>query len=388
VTYIDDSCLIYMYIDMVRTVSAAAAAAASSESATYYNNFINSIRSEATKNQYIYCLQKYMKYYKLDNVEDLLLHVEKPKLIQADIIQYVVWLKQTEKISSSTIRLYLSAILHFYSMNDIVLNRKKIGMYVGETVRKQKKDRAYTTEEIHKILDFCDERSKALVFLLCSTGIRIGAIPDLQLSHLKKIAEYNLYQVTVYEGTKEEYFTFTTPEAASTIDVYLDYRRRYGEKLTDNSPLFREQFDINDQFSIRYTKRITLRNVINILEERLKRSGIVVSQKLTEGERLGSRRNPVPRAHGFRKFVTTNMVRAKLNPEAREMLLGHSIGLSDAYYRPDENELLEEYLKAVDLLTINEENRLRMEVETLRVEKSKVDELALEISRLKESLQL
>lgn len=49
---------------------------------------------------------------------------------------------------------------------------------------------------------------------LASTGIRIGAIPDLQLKHLKKIPEYNLYQITIYEGTKEEHFTFTTPEAA------------------------------------------------------------------------------------------------------------------------------------------------------------------------------
>jgi hypothetical protein len=70
------------------------------------------------------------------------------------------------------------------------------------------------------------------------------------------------------------------------------------------------------------------------------------------------RRNDVSRAHGFRKFVTTNMVRAKLNPEARGMLLGHKIGLANAYYKPGE-ELLEEYLKAVDFLTINAENRLK-----------------------------
>jgi hypothetical protein len=57
-----------------------------------------------------------------------------------------------------------------------------------------------------------------------------------------------------------------------------------------------------------------------------------------------------------------------VNPEAREMLLGHSIGLSDSYYRPDANEILQEYLKAVDLLTINEENRLRRQIETQHIE--------------------
>jgi hypothetical protein len=38
------------------------------------------------------------------------------------------------------------------------------------------------------------------------------------------------------------------------------------------------------------------------------------------------------------------------------MLLGHKIGLASCYYRPTENEMLQEYYKAVILLTINEEN--------------------------------
>ena len=168
----------------------------------YYNNFILSMKSEATKQLYTYCLNRYMQYCHYLSIEDLLVKGGKePRLIEASIIQYIVWLKQDQKLSSISVEHYLSAVMHFYSMNDIVLNRKKIGMYLGEYVRAQK-DRAYTTEEIHKLLDFCDERSKALILLLCSTGIRIGAITDLQLRHLKKIIQYQyqLYHITVYEG--------------------------------------------------------------------------------------------------------------------------------------------------------------------------------------------
>ena len=68
------------------------------------------------------------------------------------------------------------------------------------------------------------------------------------------------------------------------------------------------------------------------------------------------------------------MIRSKVNPEAREMLLGHSIGPSNSYYRPDANEILTEYIKAVDLLTINEENRLRRKVEILEVKAEKIEE--------------
>ena len=36
-----------------------------------------------------------------------------------------------------------------------------------------------------------------------------------------------------------------------------------------------------------------------------------------------------------------------------EILMGHSTGISDSYYRATEDELLEDYLKAVDFLTLS-----------------------------------
>ena len=62
-----------------------------------------------------------------------------------------------------------------------------------------------------------------------------------------------------------------------------------------------------------------------------------------------------------------------MNLKVKEMLMGHSLGLDDNYFKPGENNVLEEYLKAVDYLTINEENRLRRQLEC---EKQKGDELS------------
>ena len=80
------------------------------------------------------------------------------------------------------------------------------------------------------------------------------------------------------------------------------------------------------------------------------------------------------------------MVRAKVSAEAREMLLGHSIGLNKAYYRPGEDEILQEYLKAVDLLTINEENRLKTENIKLKTETSKVNQLQEQLDSMKNEI--
>ena len=52
--------------------------------------------------------------------------------------------------------------------------------------------------------------------------------------------------------------------------------------------------------------------------------------------------------------------------EIREMLLDHSIGLGNAYYRPTAEQCLLEYLQVVDDLTINEENRLQKQLQQFK----------------------
>ena len=64
--------------------------------------------------------------------------------------------------------------------------------------------------------------------------------------------------------------------------------------------------------------------------------------------------------------------------------MGHSVGISDSYYRATDSELLEDYLKAVEFLTINEENRLIDKVKILEIEKSRLDQLESSLKRLEE----
>jgi predicted nuclease with TOPRIM domain len=51
-----------------------------------------------------------------------------------------------------------------------------------------------------------------------------------------------------------------------------------------------------------------------------------------------------------------------MKPINIEKLLSHSIGISNSYYRPTENELLEDYLKVVDLLSIDKETKLQKQL--------------------------
>ncbi|MGB8024599.1 MAG: hypothetical protein WCF06_09805 [Nitrososphaeraceae archaeon] len=49
-----------------------------------------------------------------------------------------------------------------------------------------------------------------------------------------------------------------------------------------------------------------------------------------------------------------------------EILMGHSTGISDSYYRATEDELLEDYLKAVDFLILSTESKLILENQKIR----------------------
>jgi len=66
------------------------------------------------------------------------------------------------------------------------------------------------------------------------------------------------------------------------------------------------------------------------------------------------------------------------------MLLGHKIGLASCYYRPTQDEMYQEYLKAVNNLTINEENRLKLKLEQrVQIEKSQIESLKADFEKFK-----
>ncbi len=333
-----------------------------------YSNFINSIKSDVTKTIYEYNLRLFMEFCSVHEYENLIGQENK-------IIPYVMSLRE-KKLSFNSISTRPNAIYHFYDMNDVFLNKKKIKMFKGEYVKKVV-DKAYEYEDIKKMLDVSDLRAKVVIFLMASTGIRIGSIPALRLKHLEKIND--IYKLTVYEGSTSEYFTFCSPECAYYIDTYLQYRAKSGESLTEDSYLIREQFDITDFEQIRKGKNMSLDGIASFLYIILRKSGVrSLSHKRDRKE--------IAIAHGFRKFFTTQCINAKINPEIREMLLGHKIGLASCYYRPTQEDFIQEYMKAVNRLTINEENRLKHKVEILEIEKSQLATLQVDFEKLKKQV--
>lgn len=262
-----------------------------------------------------------------------------------------------------------------------LLRWKKLKRFKGEETPLHD-DRGYTHEEIQTLLNVSDLRLKTSVLLMCSAGLRVGALPILRLKHLER--KGNLYKINVYASLRENYFTFCTPESAAMIDTYLQFRERYGEKLNPESPLFRKDFDIDIQEDVRKNVfALSYFACMKDIEKHLQIAGLRTVDHLNKNNR-----KEVKLTHGFRKFCTKQLLESDLKTEKRWLLEGHDLPRNDPHYvRVSEDELLTEYEKAINLLTIDPANRLRKKVEKLEVEKSQVDRLALQIEEIKKALK-
>jgi site-specific recombinase XerD len=89
-----------------------------------YRNFIYSAKTEATKNSYKKALRQYMIFRHVTGCEELLLGER--KLIQSRIIEWLIYLKESKKLSAASVTAYCAALRHFYDINDVSdINWKK-----------------------------------------------------------------------------------------------------------------------------------------------------------------------------------------------------------------------------------------------------------------------
>jgi integrase len=320
-----------------------------------------------------------------------------PQLLQSYIIRFIVSQKQriaNKELSEGTLSNYVKAIKLFCSMNDLLVinwDRIRRGMPIE---RHSANDRIPTLEEIKKLLEHSDRRIKIIVTIMISSGIRVGSFDYLQWKHVIPIKRKGVIIaakliVTNTKINNRQYFSFISPEAYNLLKDYMDFRHLHGEKITGESWLIRDTWQKIDRNQghghrlglAKYPRKIGSITIRNMLFEAWQIQG--VRPKLESG----IRNHEFKSSHSFRKAFETICQKAKMNHNNIKLLMDHSLGESQNYHRPLEEDILEDYLKAVDLLTINEENRLKLKVEKLEIEKTNFEALALDIAQIKEELK-
>jgi len=308
--------------------------------------FLEAIKTYSTKQNYLYWLRRYLRHSGKASYDDLI--KDEPKTIQKNLEDYVMFLKEIH--SSSMIKVNFSALFLFFEMNDVILNKTKIKKLFPAQEGKVG-GRGYSNEEVIKIFEAIDmnkrrvrtkPRTKAILFLLESSACRVGALSTLKVKDLKPIK--NCFAVTVYSGSKYEYFTFTTPEATKAINKYL-------KSIKENW----KDFEISNSFGTKRTVTFEDFEFFNMSTLAIQKVLTRLVRKAKVSHKTDNGRYDIPVSHGFRKRVNTILKSNKdINPALIELMMGHSttIKLDESYLKPSIELIFKEYEKGIDSLTL------------------------------------
>jgi site-specific recombinase XerD len=124
-------------------------------------NFINSLKSDSTKEGYRNALLRFMQHFHIKDTNTL--SQLPPKDIESYLKNYIQFLKE-EKRSTQSMNMVLSAVNHFCVMNDIVINYKKICKFKSPA-RKHNFDKPYAHQDISKVLQLSPLRLKVAILI-------------------------------------------------------------------------------------------------------------------------------------------------------------------------------------------------------------------------------
>jgi len=338
--------------------------------------FESAIKSPASRKIYMYSLHEFMKFAKIQDYDEII--KLDTKKIQKILEDWVLHLKNKE-LKAHTIRGKLAAIILFLEMNRVLFHKKILHKLIPSDDYIPGGDIPFTTEEIQRMLNSTTKlRTKALVHFLASTGVRPASITDpvLRLEHVEDMP-HNCKSVKIYDGSKEGYFAFLTPEASLALEQYLSSRKLNKEQLNPKSPVFANYDKPNPTKKYNYMSIKSLRHLLNNL---IKASGIERTKK-------GYRFDKAP-VYGFRKrFNTTLKLNNNVNSNIAEKLMAHKRGYDGSYLKPTREQCFAEFVKAIPDLTISDEARDKAKIATLESEQSEIQKLRREVSDVRKDIE-
>jgi hypothetical protein len=202
---------------------------------------------------------------------------------------------QKGEITAATLRNFVKSIKLFCESSDIQIPWKKITRGLPRA-RQAANDRAPTIEEIQKLIEYPDRRIKPIVYVMVSSGIRLGAWDYLKWKHVIPFTddkgEIICAKLIVYAGDIEEYYSFVTAEAYHSVKEWMDFRASYGEKLTGESWVMR---DIWQTTNVKYgakwglatvPKKLNSSAIKRMIERALWEQGIRTQVKRKEQKKI------------------------------------------------------------------------------------------------------
>jgi|GEM_PF-1591714 len=336
-------------------------------------DWLRSLRSPFTHKTYPFHLNSWLKFLRAENgrpvTPDVVVKMRQSE-IRSLVFKYVFHLIDVAKphagkpvkneISINSISNYLLGIKSWLDYNEIPTPYwKKLKKMLPEKVRNN--FRAYTVEEVQKMMYHGDVFDRTSILLFVAGGERVGAQEGLSFKNIieLKLPEgmtlpdgWKMGMLDVYsDSEKSHYIVPLNPEAMHQIEEMKKYRKAHGERITPDSALIRDKFvplssKTNRPKSV---KRGTIRLRMKKLQ---KLAGLPLEELQPD--------------HSFRYFFNTVVMNSECKWEIKELMMGHTVRLDKFYYdkKSDQSrmKLVLEYMKAMDSLTILPEYRLTAKI--------------------------
>ena len=258
---------------------------------TLIMNVLDSWLAHRNSRQSCACvLDQFRCFVGVDGFEGLL-EVEDPR-------GFVLRWRDTLDVAPKSLNVYMSLVKGFYRHFDVDL-----GVLPRLRGRVLYPHKVLTLEEIRRMVDFADIRMKALILFLYNSGARISSALGLNYGRVDWRGDPPL-RVHFYPGETKfevEYDTFIGVECVGAFQDYFRWRRRRGDKLRTDSPLF----------VTKYRGRLSYQGSRSAVKVIIAKAGI----KINPNERLTH--------HSFRGAFQQNLQRAGVNQYIIEKLIGH-----------------------------------------------------------------
>ena len=249
-----------------------------------------------------------------------------------------------------TVSTYSAVLKSFFKHNNVLVPVGRVKNWVTF------EDNAPTPEELRKLLEVADLRTKVMVAILAQSGMRIGTLAGLTYGHVREGLEKGEVPLRIHissmeaKGRVRSFDTFIGQESVELLKAYFEARRtgtRYieGEVLVDESPLIRNDHSRN-------ALGVERKSIYKDIRNALLRSGLV---------KRGEKRSKL-RPHSLRKFFKTMMESAGVSRSYTEFMLGHELpGQDSSYFKPSPEQVKEAYLKGMPYLSLRPRGEVKDE---------------------------
>lgn len=283
-------------------------------------------RSENTEKTYLKGLTAFVNSMNIENLDEFVEKIKSQTIDSNQVHKDFIINLANRNLAPKTVGAWSASLRKFLVSNDIeVKGLTQIKIYnVHEDVLPSKDD-------LKKILSNCSLRTKSIILLLASSGLRVGELRNLKLSDMDLNSEPALIRIKgMTAKERKPRMTFISNEAKQVLQAYLDHRKNNGHQLVEDSHIFTTHGGV----------QMSYQNLQFILNNVFKK----VSKK--EGKRYGLH------AHSLRKFFKTQLISSGVPGPIVDKLSGHARYLAREYELYTDDQLKEWFVKGMKSLEL------------------------------------